>query len=497
MENNNKMDQNKMNKDKKLDYPKIGPFKSNLNMIRQDLLKRAMQWLQHKTLSHEENPYLKGIFAPVEETHSTKLTIKGSIPPQLNGQLLRIGPNPIHVKNPELYHWFAGDGMLHSLQISAGQASTYQCRYIETDSVQQSRQQPPVKGFRRGPGDVVNTNVYSYAGRIWASIEAGAFPVCLDAELNTLKHSLFDTDADLPFTAHPHRATDTGHLHAVCYDAFDQKHVYYEVFDTAGQLIHLSKIPVQHGPMVHDCAITDRDILIFDFPVTFSVMQVFKGSSLPYIWNPKHPARIGVLPLYGEASQIQWIALDPCFVFHAANAYRDDKDQIIVDVVVHEKMFEQSHQGPFEQQQAQLERWRIKPDSGTLQRFLLDAQAQEFPRIDERRTGHVYRYLYSVSFDTQNMQKPNHLLIMDLQTQQKTRYVYGAEWISGEVIFIAESDDSPEGVGYLLSYVHHLQGKASKVVILKANGLNVSLQAEIDLGVRVPIGFHTNWVDLN
>ena len=62
---------------------------------------------------------------------------------------------------------------------------------------------------------------------------------------------------------------------------------------------------------------------------------------------------------------------------------------------------------------------------------------------------------------------------------------------------MAESVHSAEGVGYLISYVHHIDNLASKVVILKVNGLEVQLQAEIDLGVRVPLGFHSNWVDLS
>lgn len=51
--------------------------------------------------------------------------------------------------------------------------------------------------------------------------------------------------------------------------------------------------------------------------------------------------------------------------------------------------------------------------------------------------------------------------------------------------------------GHSLPYVHHVNGLASRVVILKVNGLEIAEQAEIDLGVRVPLGFHCNWVDSN
>ena len=48
-----------------------------------------------------------------------------------------------------------------------------------------------------------------------------------------------------------------------------------------------------------------------------------------------------------------------------------------------------------------------------------------------------------------------------------------------------------------MSYVHHVDAKDSKIMILKVNGLAVDLQAEIRLKSRVPLGFHANWVDLS
>jgi carotenoid cleavage dioxygenase len=73
-------------------------------------------------------------------------------------------------------------------------------------------------------------------------IEAGAFPICLDYELNAERYQLFNSDADLPFTAHPRKDQKTGHLHAICYDALDRKNAYYQVIDGKGELIHVTQI---------------------------------------------------------------------------------------------------------------------------------------------------------------------------------------------------------------------------------------------------------------
>lgn len=488
-----------------VDYPRFTPFKSKFNTYRQKVMGLGVNWLQRrskdsaKNLSQAkaENPYLHGIFGPVNEVEKREFKVIGEIPQHLTGLLLRIGPNPIHVENPDCYHWFTGDGMLHALKIEQGQAVWFKSHYIETDAVQKQKNKAVKAGFRRGPGDVVNTNAFYHANKIWASVEAGTLPARLDLNLNTEEHRLFNTDADLPFTAHPHKDNNTGHLHAVCYDALDIKHAYYEVIDEQGCLVHWTKIPVQHGPMIHDCAITGQDVLIFDLPVTFSFKQLLKGNPLPYEWNEKHAARIGILPKYGHADEVQWIAMDPCFIFHAANAYRNDQQQIILDVVVHRHMFKKSHQGPFEQQNTQLQRWTIDLKQNAVDRQVLDAQAQEFPRIDERYTAEQHRYIYSVSFDPVTMTKANHLICHDLQTRAKTTYEFGDQWVTGEVVFIPESADAVEGNGYLLCYVHHIHQESSKVVILKAQGLNTQPQAEVLLGVHVPLGFHGNWVDLS
>ena len=69
----------------------------------------------------ENNPILQGNFAPVDEELTVHdLPIEGNIPSQLNGILLRNGPNPI-APGPG-HHWFLGDGMVHGIRIHDGAA---------------------------------------------------------------------------------------------------------------------------------------------------------------------------------------------------------------------------------------------------------------------------------------------------------------------------------------------------------------------------------------
>jgi carotenoid cleavage dioxygenase len=321
-------------------------------------------------------------------------------------------------------------------------------------------------------------------------VEAGALPVALDGELESTGHGLFDTGRRLGFTAHPHLDPATGELHAICYDGGDQRHLRHLVIDREGRLAHEAKVDVRHGPMVHDCALTKGHVVVLDLPVTFTPSLLLQGAPLPWAWNPRHAARVGLLPRAG--GPVRWFDVDPCFVFHTANAFDLPDGGAVVDVVVHGKMFNRSRQGP-EEQQVTFERWTLEARSGRVQRQVLDRGAQEFPRFDERRTGQPYRYAYTVGIDI-NRPRPNELLRHDVGTGETRRHAFGARQLSGEAVFVPRAVDSTEDDGWLLSYVHDLDGGPSQVVILNADDLGGTPPAVIDLPVRVPLGFHGNWI---
>ncbi|HEV8065108.1 MAG TPA: carotenoid oxygenase family protein, partial [Acidimicrobiales bacterium] len=81
------------------------------------------------------NRYLAGVFAPVDTELTTfDLPVEGEIPAAVDGLLVRNGPNPI-AADPDSYHWFTGNGMLHGIELSAGRAKSYRNRWVRTDAV--------------------------------------------------------------------------------------------------------------------------------------------------------------------------------------------------------------------------------------------------------------------------------------------------------------------------------------------------------------------------
>ena len=75
--------------------------------------------------SGDEHPFLTGVHTPMtEEKTLFDLEVTGTIPAELDGRYLRIGPNPI-APDPAGYHWFTGDGMVHGIALKDGRAIWY------------------------------------------------------------------------------------------------------------------------------------------------------------------------------------------------------------------------------------------------------------------------------------------------------------------------------------------------------------------------------------
>jgi carotenoid cleavage dioxygenase-like enzyme len=463
------------------------------------LKERAIAWLGHQLQARvpysDTNMYLEGVYAPVlQERTETRLRVTGELPRELNGLYARIGPNPMSVANPGAYHWFTGAGMVHGVRLHEGQALWYRNRWIGSDSVRAKQNRPRLPGPRRGVSDAVNTNVFGHGGRIWASVEAGTYPVELNGDLDTIKHGLFDSPLSQAFTAHPHIDPATGEAHAICYDALKRDRVTYMVINAQCQVTKVIELPVQHGPLIHDCAITRSQVIVLDLPVTFSVRHLLKGASLPYGWNPKHQARVGLLPRNGQAGDIRWIPVDPCYVFHTCNAYDLDDGGVVLDVVVHARMFDRSRIGPeADNINITFERWHIDPARGAVKRTVLSDHNQEFPRYNESFSTQPYRHAYTVGFTTPA--DTRFLMHHDLQTGHTQVHDHGAGRATGEAVFVPRGGGSrAEDDGWLLSYVYDAHTDRSDLVVVNAQDMTGPPQAIVHLPARVPAGFHGNWI---
>ncbi|MGB1140956.1 MAG: carotenoid oxygenase family protein, partial [Halioglobus sp.] len=260
-----------------------------------------------------------------------------------------------------------------------------------------------------------------------------------------------------------------------------------------GKVTRTVDIPVPGFPMVHDCMITKNYFIVLDLPVVLDWAAVEAGESLPYRWTPDYGARVGLLPRNGGADDVTWHEVEPCYVFHPANAFEDEQGRVVMDVVRHPRMFATDLLGPNEGA-ATLDRWVIDPRQTKVSETRLDDRGQEFPRIAEHLTGKPYRYLYTVGI-SDNFQFQG-LIKRDQQTGSSEYYDQGPGRRFMEAVFVPDADGAAEDAGWLMSYVYDEAEKRSDVVILRADDFMAGPVATIQLPLRVPYGFHGNWVPM-
>jgi carotenoid cleavage dioxygenase-like enzyme len=437
-----------------------------------------------------DHPFLSGNYAPVEqELTALDLPVTGAIPPELRGRFLRIGPNPVQTPDLARYHWFLGNGMVHGLRVRDGRAEWYRNRFVRDDHVTRVKGWPRTPGPRHGLFDgIANTNVIGHAGRTFAIVEGGALPVELGYELETVAMSDFGGTLPSGFSAHPKRDPDTGELHTVVY-YWQWNHLQYVVVGADARVRRVVEVPVPGMPMVHDCAITERYVILLDLPCTFDLEAAAK-SDFPYVWNPSYGARVGLLPRDGDAAQISWLDVPLCMVFHTLNAYDTADGRVVLDVCRYPRMFASDLRGPNEDP-ATLVRWVLDPASGRAHEECLDDRAQEFPRQDERRLGKPIRYAYTAALGGDPGTCP--IYKHDLQRRTGETYDPGKGRFLFEPVFVPRAPDAGEDDGWVMAYVYDAPSNRSDVVILAAQDFSAGPLATIHLPERVPFGFHGNW----
>jgi len=447
--------------------------------------------LERPAAEQPSNPYLQGNFAPVTvETTAFDLPVKGQIPEALNGRYLRIGPNPIGPVDPKTYHWFTGSGMAHGLRLRGGKAEWYRNRAVVSDSIAPLLGRPGLPGPRNGFGDnTANTNVIDMGGRTYAIVEAGGLPVELTYTLESVGRSDLSGTLKHGFTAHPKIDPTTGELHAVAYQP-GLEAIRYIVVDPAGRARAVADVPAPYCPMIHDTAFTARFAIILDLPVRFDMALVGRGG-FPFRWDDQMTPRIGLLPRSGDLEGLKWIEAPSCYVFHVMNAY-DDGDQVVMDVVRHPRMFASEMRGPSEGRPT-LVRWRIDPSRACLSETPLDDRSLEFQRFNDARAGQAYRFGYSAGAND-TLQGFGAVYKHDLVSGLNQTHEHGPGRYTLEPVFVARPDAKAEDDGWVLTYVYDENRGASDVVIIDAQDFEGPPVATVELPVRVPYGFHGNWI---
>ena len=429
--------------------------------------------------------HLQGNGRPTAEEHSIdNLTVRGSIPTELDGRYIRNGANPLSGTSD---HPFFGDGMVHGMRLRDGNAEWYRNRYVRTPFITDPSidiLDPSV--MMDMTASKANTHVFGHAGRILA-LEEGHFPYVIDGELDTVGPLDFGGKLTGSFTAHPKICPITGEMLAFGYSPIAPYFRYLRV-SADGELVQSEEITVGGPTMMHDFNVTRNHIVIMDLPAVFDMEMAMRGE-MPIHWDDNYPARLGVMPRNGTDADVRWYDIDPGYVFHPMNAY-EDGDTIVLDVarltprvarlddglpVARAVALDDRHhhrhraRGPDRRSSGRVpacRRLRHRPEAPL--RLHVGASADQ-TADPKGQTGTILKY--------------------DRERARSSELGVGQGCMPGEPVFVPAEGGTNEDDGYLMTYVYDADQDSSRFVVLDAATMDSEPIASIELPahpVRVP-----------
>ncbi|MDN3354741.1 carotenoid oxygenase family protein [Actinomadura sp. DC4] len=258
------------------------------------------------------------------------------------------------------------------------------------------------------------------------------------------------------------------------------------VVDPGGEILRATPFALDGAPLMHAMALTRRFVVVLDLPVCYDDAAALVGARFPYSWRARRPARIGLLLRRRRTAEPRWFAVDPCYVFHAANAY-DEGDRVVLDATAYTRAFDaHGPAGP-----PCLRRWTLDLRSGAVRtRPLVPVPAPGLPPeaaiVDDRVYGRRHRYLFGATGAA--------LSRLDLRTGTLRSWEFPAGLVPGRPVFVPRADDATEGAGWLVLAVEDPGRHRGDLMVFDALDLAGPPRATVSLPVALPPEGRTTWL---
>jgi carotenoid cleavage dioxygenase len=431
-----------------------------------------------------------GALAPVAaETDHVALRVTGTLPADLDGVLVRNGPNPLsgRFEGHGVLSWWPEAAMLHGIAFQRGHVTGYRNRWVRTQRWSRVHAADDASAW---PDTNPNVNVIRHSGEILALAEGGA-PLAITPALDTLGPARRHAGIAAGMTAHPKIDPQSGELVTFRAD-WKPPFLRYGVSDANGEPTVDIEIALPAPTMVHDIAITATHSILLDLNVGYDLSMLQRGHRMPLRWHDERTARLGVIPRHG--GELRWFAIAPCFIQHVVNAFDEGDTTIVLDAIRYPWFLQLSDGGTgfIDNPIGVLWRYRIDLASGTVTEGPAGDGGIELPRINEQHTGRPYRYFYAVEQPTTAEMRG--IVRHDWLSGTRERYAVPPGDSNSEPVFLPRPDANAEDDGWVLCCVYREATDTSDVVVLDARNVAAGPVATVHLPVRIPAGFHGVWL---
>ncbi|KAI1848593.1 hypothetical protein JX266_005452 [Neoarthrinium moseri] len=462
------------------------------------------------------------------EGDMANLPVFGEIPQQIDGTFYRMMVDPFYPLmegNPPV----EGDGNMSVFRIHDGKVDL-KVRYVDTERLRLERAaNKRLFGLYRNPythhpcvraavDSTANTNLVHWSGHILA-LKEGGLPYAVDPDtLATRAYDPFKSPGKT-FSAHPKVDPFSEELVVYGYEAKElgsDDVVTYSITRDGT----VKDVQWNHAPWpapIHDCAITTNFIILFMWPFQSDV-NAMEGGGQHWKWTNDRNVTFQVIPRradkvpsgweVGESRVYQWTR--NAFLVHSAAAWEDKSGKVYIETSrVYGNLFpdwaSEADLPADPNPESDFVRWELdlsQPTNSTVpDPEVVVPLTSEFPRIDERLMGRKYNIIYLpvAAPDIPANGLPmitslNALAKVDKAAGTTEFFKPGHPCVVEEPIFIPRSKSSPEGDGWILSMVQHIEQRSSDLVILDSRNFTKPI-AIIKMPLYLRGQIHGNWVD--
>ncbi len=450
---------------------------------------------------------------PVELTQ-VALNVEGKIPSWVRGTLVRNGPGKFEVGERTIRHWFDGYAMLHAFHIEDGRVS-YSNRFLRSNAYLKDSatgrlnymgfaQDPCRALFRKfmtlfttpDPGNNAVVNVTRLGDEFIAMTEA---PLAVRFDPRTLETlGVLDYDdhvAATLATAHPHfdSARSMG-VNLMTEFGLKTKYQLYGITATARR--KLAEIVSKDISYMHSFGLTQRYAVIAQFSLRLGSAATVLLSGRPFIENFKFSPQTDTIFTIVELDTGRVVAnvpADAFFAFHHINAYEDGDEALIVDIAAYNdaRLIDQLYMDRLRQsnhiEAGEFRRYRVPLNGGRAEYERLVDVRVELPRINYRRNGLPYRYVYA------SATRPDKPTFLEQLAKVDTHLRRAVMWCEdgcypGEPVFLSAPDSTAEDDGLVLSVVLDSRRGTSFLLVLDASSFQELARAHVPQ--HIPFGFH-------
>jgi len=448
------------------------------------------------------------------------LSVKGTIPSWIEGDLIRNGPGTFKVGNEDFRHWFDGLAMLHRFSFRKGKVS-YQNKFLECKAYNESIEKNKivysefatnpdfsplerVKSIFKSPmTDSAKVNIAQIGKKVLALSET---PMQIEFDPKTLQTlGTFNYDSKVNrhvTTVHPHfdRFKNKSYNLTTRFNRISRYRI-LEV-EKSQQPKLICSIPTEEISYMHSFGMSPNYFTITEFPFSVNPLKILL-SGKPFIenytWKPKKGTIFHVIDR-NSRKLVAKIMAEPFFSFHHINSFEKEgllyvdiaayKDAEVVKAFYLDTIKENKSKLPL----AEFRRYQINLSEKTINYKVIGEEIMELPRFNHSvyNMRDDYRYIYGVGV---NKDKPqsfyNQLIKLDLKENKlKTWFEKGC--YPGEAVFIGKPDEKAEDNGVILSVVLDEKNGTSFLLILDAADFKEIGRAEVPHPIL--FGYHGEYL---